>query len=84
MGQGIDQNAQTNAFRFRVKAMSNDGEHFAASVLTQRYLTGRLALVISRDGSLTSDGQTIETTVGKLVRGKTRYTVTREKAPEEN
>lgn len=51
---------------------------------TYRYVAGRLTQVGSRDESLTSDGQTIETTVGQLVRGKIRYTVTREKAPGEN
>lgn len=51
---------------------------------TFRYLTGRLMLVSSRDESLSSDGQTVETTVGNLVGGKIHYTVTREKAPEDN
>lgn len=51
---------------------------------TYRYLAGRLTLVSSRDESLESDGKTVETTVGKLVRGKIRYTVTRQKEPEEN
>lgn len=186
-GQWIDQDAQTNAFRFRVKSLSNDGSHFAVSAIeisntsgkrvqlisnvrgqpvtakadrllqvidvnfdghediavpaadggagpnstsyfylfeprqkkfkrdkklsslpqvsinpdhtitsayrdgccshgtkTYRYVAGRLTQVGSRDESLTSDGQTVETTVGTLVRGKMHYTVTREKAPEEN
>lgn len=51
---------------------------------TYRYVAGRLTLVGSRDESLTSDGQTVETTVGTLVRGKLRYTVSRKKAPDEN
>lgn len=51
---------------------------------TYRYVAGRLTQVGSRDESLTPDGQTIETTVGTIVRGKMQYTVTREKAPEEN
>lgn len=51
---------------------------------TYRYVAGRLTQVGSRDESLTRDGQTIETTVGTIVRGKMQYTVTREKAPEEN
>lgn len=187
VGPWFDQDAQTNAFRFRVKAMSSDGDHFAVSAIeisnsrgkrvqlisnvgvqpvsakadrllqvidvnfdghddiavlaadggagpngtsyfylfesrqkkfkldkklsslpqasinpdhtitsayrdgccshgtkTYRYVAGRLTQVGSRDESLTSDGQTVETTVGKLVRGKIRYTVTREKAPGEN
>lgn len=187
VGPWIDQDAQTSAFRFRVKAMSTDGDHFAVSAIeisnsrgkpvqlisnvggqpvtakadrllqvidvnfdghddiavlaadggagpnstsyfylfesrqkkfklekklsslpqvsinpdhtitsayrdgccshgtkTYRYVAGRLTQVGSRDESLTSDGQTIETTVGQLVRGKIRYTVTREKAPGEN
>lgn len=48
---------------------------------TYRYIGGKLTMVADWNESLTTDGKWLETTVGKLVRGKMIYRTTRRKLP---
>ena len=47
---------------------------------TFRYINGRLVEVANRDESMTADGEWIETTVGRLHKGKMQYQTTRRPA----
>lgn len=51
---------------------------------TYRYVRGRLTLISSWDESLTADGRWVETTTGRLRKGKMRYATTRRRATLSN
>jgi hypothetical protein len=50
---------------------------------TYRYIQGKLTMVASWEESLTPDGKWMETSTGRLVGGKMRYSSKRRRAPKE-
>lgn len=50
---------------------------------TYRYIRGKLTMVASWEESLTPDGKWLETSTGRLVGGKMRYSSKRRRAPKE-